>query len=128
MFSISDEAVEYIKKRSGEIFILLTFEPAVGGWACSGKHVTGSYVPSVSLGSPPVSGLLAEEFAGVRIYYPQKLQAAKAGTAIKITLRRMLFLKWLELENAKVTVVYQEWLLAAFTVLACIWGDDKTFE
>ncbi|MDF2633804.1 MAG: hypothetical protein K0R78_678 [Pelosinus sp.] len=47
MITIDGFAAEYIKKRQSSAVIELKFEPAIGGCACSGKNITGSYVPFV---------------------------------------------------------------------------------
>jgi hypothetical protein len=47
MITIDGFAAEYIKKRQSSAVIELKFEPAIGGCACSGKNITGGYVPFV---------------------------------------------------------------------------------
>lgn len=107
MFVIEPAAAGYIKKRSQAIVITLKLEPAIGGCVCSGKNITGSYVPFIALGEPEQPAkYLVWHTDGVRVYYPANLQVKAGYSAIKVKCRRRLFWQWLELEGAKAIAVY----------------------
>ena len=109
MFIIDKNAQEYIQKQCGSVVIRLKFEPAMGGWACSNKHVTGSYVPVISIAEPPEgekSQYRIININGIRVYYPPTLQIKQGVSVARIRLRKILFLMWLELEGVKSTATF----------------------
>ena len=103
MFIIDLDAAQYIKFKSGSVVINLELQPAAGGWACSGDSVTGSYVPKIYIGEPNIedrSKYKVMQVETIIIYYPSRLKIKNGYVAIKVTLKKMLFVKWLELEGA----------------------------
>lgn len=66
-------------------------------------------MPSVVVGEPAaaVKGRYCRSEAGaISVYYPAAL-AAKAGfSRVRITLKKFLFFKWLEVEGAKAIAIY----------------------
>lgn len=103
MFIVDKNAAEYIKLKSGSVVIELELQPAAGGWACSGDHVTGSYVPKISIGEPLADERLKYmivQVEEIKIYYPSRLKVKEGFTAIRIILKKILLAKWLELEGA----------------------------
>jgi hypothetical protein len=102
LFSFDKGAVDYIKKRSESLVISFKMEPALGGCACSNKHITGSYQPTISVGSPAEKErYLVETVKGIDIYFPKNLRPKYETACITIKLRKTLFMSWLELEGAK---------------------------
>ena len=102
MFRIDEEAMKYIKLKSGAVIIDMKFQEPIEGWACSDIHVTGSYVPKIYLREP----LAEEEFRfnviekdTVKIYYTSKLKIKDGYPEIIIKLQKFLFFKWLDLEG-----------------------------
>lgn len=67
--------------------------------------MAGSYVPRLLVG-PPAEGHQFLDFqeGGIRIFYPARLTAKPFEDRIRITLKKFLFLKWLELEGARAIV------------------------
>jgi len=102
LFSFDTGAAEYIKKRTNAIVISFDLEPALGGCACSNTQLTGSYIPSISLGAPKDRKVFSlDTVGGIDIYYPENI-VVKAGTSrISIKLRNLLFTSWLEVEGAQ---------------------------
>ncbi len=103
MFSLDHEAQEYIRKRSGAVIISFTFEPSMGGCPCSGKNVTGSYVPGITVGVPAAEDLKKYQVSvveNIRIFHPEQLTIKVGFPAIRIKLRTLLLFKWLEIEGA----------------------------
>lgn len=103
MFIVDKDAAQFIKLKSGSVVINLELQPATGGWACSGDSVTGSCVPKLYLGEPQADERYKYEvmqLETIKIYYPSRLKIKKGFTAIRVTLKKMLFYKWLELEGA----------------------------
>jgi len=62
-------------------------------------------LPTV-LAGPPADAhqFLVSEERGIRIFYPARLTARPFENRIRITLKKFLFLKWLELEGARAIV------------------------
>lgn len=60
------------------------------------------YVPEIGLGKPiQEAHILHEVIQGVTVWYHAKLAIKQDYTAIRISLRSLLFMKWLELEGAR---------------------------
>ena len=51
MFTITEQAKQYIHAHGGHVIITLTFEPS-GGSCWKGDLIWGSYVPEIGLGKP----------------------------------------------------------------------------
>jgi hypothetical protein len=65
-------------------------------------------VPTLSLGPPSTSeGLLSAHIAGVTIFYHPGLQTKPGCEAITVRLRNFFILRWLELEGARSTPLYE---------------------
>lgn len=58
------------------------------------------------LAGPPAEGhqFLDSREGDIRIFYPARLAAKPFEDRIRITLKKFLFLKWLELEGARAIV------------------------
>lgn len=109
MITIDKEAIEYIKSRSSSIVIELKLEPAIGGCPCSGKNVTGSYIPMVCIDEPlerERDKYCVVEIDSINVYYPETLTVKEGFSQIKITLRKTLFWKFLHIDGAKAIVKY----------------------
>lgn len=109
MFVIDTDAVDYIRKRSGTVLIRLFLEPAGGGCPCSSHGVTGSYAPVVALGKPPTAELAryeVQQIGDVEVYFPPELRAKEGCEEIRLKLRKVLWINWLELEGARSIVSY----------------------
>lgn len=103
MFNIDQEAKSYIRKHSGSVIISFSFEPSMGGCPCSGKNVTGSYIPGITVGVPldEDRGKYQVSFVeDIQIFHPEQLTVKVGFAAIRIKLRTLLLLKWLEIEGA----------------------------
>ncbi len=103
MFSIDHDAQEYIRKQSGAVIISFSFEPSMGGCPCSGKNVNGSYVPGITVGTPLDEDRAKYQVAladDIQVFHPEHLTVKVGFPAIRIKLRTMLMLKWLEIEGA----------------------------
>jgi len=102
MFIVEEEALQYIKLRSGSVLIDLTIAPAVGGW-CPSKDVTVRYVPKLTTREPLADerqGYKVIDQDGIKLYYSSKLKVSDGYSEIIIKLRKLLFFKWLEIEGA----------------------------
>ena len=109
MITIDRDATEYIKKRHSSVIIELKFEPALGGWACSAKNVTGSYVPFIYIDEPLLAGQGKYEIIeidSIKVYYPKNLSVKEGYQQIKITLKKIMFLQWINIEGAKAITIY----------------------
>lgn len=102
LFFFDKGAAEYIRKQSDSIVIGFKLEPAMGGCACSTKHITGSYQPTISVGTPmEKERYLVETVSGIDIYFPKNMRPRYDTACITIKLRKTLFMSWLELDGAK---------------------------
>jgi len=108
MFVIEKDAAQYISEHLGSVVIGLKLEPSTGGCQCSGKIVTGSYIPYLSMGKPTADErdkYQLQLVERVEVYFPAEL-TAKQGAEIRIKLRGLFWWHWLELEGAKAIAVY----------------------
>jgi len=102
LFVFEKGAAEYIKKRTNAIVISFDLEPALGGCACSSTQLTGSYIPTISLGAPKERSLFAvNTVGGIDIYYPEDIAVKASASRISIKLRSLLFTSWLEMDGAQ---------------------------
>ena len=104
MFRINEKTARYIQKHSGSVIIELSLEPAMGGCACGGKQVTGSYVPKITLGTPQTEAhqrFISCQQEEITVFYPEALRVKEGYEAIEIKLRGILGCNWLELEGAQ---------------------------
>jgi hypothetical protein len=109
MITIDKGAIEYIKSRSSSIVIELKLEPAIGGCPCSGKNVTGSYIPMVCIDEPlerERGNYCVIEIDSINVYYPEKLTVKEGSSQIRILLKKILFWKFLYIDGAKAIVKY----------------------
>jgi hypothetical protein len=101
---VDPDAARYIRKRTGAVMIALQFEPSLGGCSCNRTRITGSYLPSLSLGRPQPED--ADQYQSrrveeVEVYFPPMLHVKQGSEGIRIRLRRWLCLRWLELDGAR---------------------------
>lgn len=104
MFHINEKTARYIQKHSGSVVIELSLEPAMGGCACGGKQVTGSYVPKITLGYPQSGAqqrFVSWQQEEITVFYPENLRIKEGYQVIEIKLRGLLGCNWLDLEGAK---------------------------
>ena len=102
LFFFDTGAVEYIKKRTGSIVISFDLEPALGGCSCSSAQLTGSYMPTISLGAPiEKDHFVIDTVSGIDIYYPENIGVKPGASRISIKLRKLLFTSWLEMDGAQ---------------------------
>jgi hypothetical protein len=109
MITIDKEAIEYIKSRSSSIVIEMRLEPAIGGCPCSGRNVTGSYIPMVCIDVPLESEqekYCVIEIDSIKVYYPKNLKVKEGFPQIKITLKKILFWGFLQIVGAKSIASY----------------------
>jgi hypothetical protein len=109
MIAVEKDAAEYIRSHTGAVVIGLHFEPSLGGCVCSTTKITGSYVPVISIGKPPVGEKDQYELQlveNVEVYFPPGLDVKQGYAEIKISLRGRLWFRWLELEGAKGIACY----------------------
>ena len=103
VFSVSAQAIAYIKKNGGNVVVLLEFMPAMGGCQCKGVRILGSYVPKLELGSPEhIKGnYKVEVHDGVKVHYPVNLKVKSSYENVQIALKSVVVAKWLEMEGAQ---------------------------
>ena len=107
LFFFDTGAAEYIKKRTSSIVISFDLEPALGGCACSNTQLTGSYVPTISLGAPmEMDCFVVQTVAGISIYHPENIDVKPDASRITIKLRKLLFTSWLEMDGAQSKSVF----------------------
>ena len=107
LFFFDTGAAEYIKKRTGSIVISFDLEPALGGCAASENQLTGSYMPTISLGTPTErENFVMDTVCGINIYYPKNIGIKPSASRISIKLRKLLFTSWLEMEGAQSKSVF----------------------
>lgn len=109
MITIDKEAIEYIKSRSSSIVIEMKLEPAIGGCPCSGKNITGSYIPMVCIDVPLESEqnkYCVVEIDSIKVYHPENLSVKEGFLQITITLKKVLFWQFLQIIGAKSIVNY----------------------
>jgi len=65
--------------------------------------VAGSYVPRLLTGAPSddADRYLLWQSGDVRVFYPARLQLRPGADRIRIRLRNVLLMQWLELEGAR---------------------------
>jgi hypothetical protein len=64
--------------------------------------VAGSYVPRLLTGAPSDDApYLLWQAGDVRVFYPARLQLRPGADRIRIRLRNVLLMQWLELEGAR---------------------------
>ena len=103
-FIIEKDAAQYISKRGDAVVIGLKLEPSTGGCPCATASVTGTYIPTLSLGSPAAADseqYLTQSVENIKVYFPAALSTRHGSTDIRIRLRGLLGLHWLELDGAK---------------------------
>lgn len=68
--------------------------------------MAGSYVPRLLTGAPSGSTdrYLLWQTGDVQVFHPARLQAKPDENRIRIRLRKIVFLSWLELEGARAIV------------------------
>ena len=102
MFTLTESALKYIRKNGGNAIVSMEFVPAMGGWACKGEQLWGSYVPNINIGKAEEgSSYLKEEIDGVNIWYSSRLAVKSDYDAILIKTKSVIFAKWLEMEGAQ---------------------------
>lgn len=107
LFFFDTGAEEYIKKRTDSIVIGFDLEPALGGCACSSAQLTGSYMPTISLGAPiEKDHFVVDTVCGINIYYPENIGVKPGASRISIKLRNLLFTRWLEIDGAQSKAVF----------------------
>lgn len=66
-------------------------------------------MPTVSTGKPTVvENYLTETVDGLTIYYNPRVEMKPGHRAITVKLKKLLFLRWLELEGARAITVYEQ--------------------
>ena len=102
MFSLTKEAVAYIKKNGGHAIITIEYITSIGGWACKGEQLWGSYVPNINIGKAEEgSSYHKEEHDGATIWYNDKLSVKRDFDAIQIRVKSIIVAKWLEMDGAQ---------------------------
>lgn len=102
MFIVEQAAAKYISKRSGSVVISLKLEPAMGGCACSTQHITGSYLPVITLGPPTDPDQYNRvSIEDITVFYAPNIQLKADYPSMVIRLKRVLFWSWLEIEGVK---------------------------
>lgn len=102
MFYIDEDAIQYIKHRSGALVIDLNLNPATSSGWCPPTNVTGRYVPKLSTKEPHNEqheyNILNQD--GIKIYYSSRLYVKNGYPGIIIKLEKLAFFKWLVIEGA----------------------------
>lgn len=102
MFIVEQAAAQYINKRSGSVVVSLKLEPAMGGCACSTQHITGSYLPVITLGPPTEPDQYNRvSIEDITVFYAPNIQPRADYPSMVIRVKKMLFWSWLEIEGAK---------------------------
>ncbi|MDF2929449.1 CC/Se motif family (seleno)protein [Anaerospora sp.] len=102
MFIVEQAAAQYINKRSGSVVVSLKLEPAMGGCACSTQHITGSYLPVITLGPPTEPDQYNRvSIEDITVFYAPNIQPKADYPSMVIRVKKMLFWSWLEIEGAK---------------------------
>lgn len=101
MFTLTSEAVQYVKKHGSHILITMKFEPSCG-CPCRGDLIWGSYIPEIALGKAmDKSQYLQETIDGITVWYPSKLIIKQGFDSIRIYIKSVLISKWLEMDGAQ---------------------------
>ena len=102
MFIVEQAAAKYINARSGSVVVSLKLEPAMGGCACSTQHITGSYLPVITLGPPTEPDQYKRvSIEDITVFYAPNIQPKADYPSMVIRLKRVLFWNWLEIEGVK---------------------------
>ncbi|WP_312518229.1 CC/Se motif family (seleno)protein [Anaerospora sp.] len=108
MFIVEQAAAQYINKRSGSVVVSLKLEPAMGGCACSTQHITGSYLPVITLGPPTEPDQYNRvSIEDITVFYAPNIQPKADYPSMVIRVKKMLFWSWLEIEGAKPIASYK---------------------
>ena len=110
LFSIDAPAAEYILDNGGAVVIELKFQESAGDILPAGRHLLGSYAPVIRLGEPEETGQRYERtwLEGTLLYHVSGVRPKPGCPAIRIVGRTLLCFRWLELEVAKHTPVFEE--------------------
>ena len=105
IFDIDTETADFIEKRyRGDITIAMDFHPMMdSGWKCSAtREVVGCYVPRIYAGAPgnDENAYRHGQTANVQVFYSPRLRSKLESNHIRIRIKRFLFFRWLELEDA----------------------------
>lgn len=102
MFIIEQATAKYINARSGSVVVSLKLEPAMGGCACSARHITGSYLPVITLGPPTEPDQYIQvSIDDITVFYAPNIQPKADYPSMVIRMKKMLLWSWLEIEGAK---------------------------
>lgn len=102
MFIVEQAAAQYINKRSGSVVVSLKLEPAMGGCACSTQHITGSYLPVITLGPPTEPDQYNRvSIEDITVFYAPNIQPKADYPSMVIRVKKTLFWSWLEIEGVK---------------------------
>lgn len=108
MFTITEQAKQYIHAHGGHVIITLTFEPS-GGSCWKGDLIWGSYVPEIGLGKPGQQMDYPFELVDdIVVWYHPKLQVQQGYQSIVIHMKRFLFHQWLTIEGAQGMAITRE--------------------
>ncbi len=108
MFIVEQAAAQYINKQSGSVVVSLKLEPAMGGCACSTQHITGSYLPVITLGPPTEPDQYNRvSIEDITVFYAPNIQPKADYPSMVIRVKKMLFWSWLEIEGAKPIASYK---------------------
>jgi len=102
--NVDEDAARHIRERGGAVVIALNYEPSLGGCACNASRITGSYVPVISLGRPAqdeAGRYQSQQVGQVQVFFPPGMHLKQGREELRIRLRGLLALHWLELDGAQ---------------------------
>ena len=111
MFDLEDKALEFIEQNGSSAVIGLKFVHCIGDAICVSRRLLGSQVPTIRLGEPENEETVAFHTIQVRratIYYHQNLGVKFGASKIRVTFRNLFWWRWLEIEGAKLTPVFDD--------------------